>query len=245
MSSSGTEITAVILAGGVGTRLRPYTVSLPKPLMPIGEHPILEIVIRQLKNSGVNRIIIAVGYLESLIRAYFGDGSKYGVEILYSTESQPMGTAGPLTLISDLLDDTFVFMNGDVFSDIIFSDLIEYHCDRRSIATVAVTKRSINIDFGVLEIGENQSFEKWREKPTLEYNVSMGIYILEPDVIRFLPEGSFNIPDLIVALREKHERVCCYTHKGYWLDIGRQEDYEQACADVSKKGIEFWLKRRS
>ena len=110
---------------------------------------------------------------------------------------------------------------------------------------MAVAKRSVDIDFGVLEIGEDHSFEEWREKPTLDYNVSMGIYILEPDVIRFLPEGFFNIPDLIVSLKQNDERVACYTHNGYWLDIGRQQDYEQACADVSTKGIEFWLKQKS
>lgn len=245
MSSRNKKITAVVLAGGLGTRLRPYTVSLPKPLMPIGEHPILEIVIHQLRNSGVKRIIIAVGYLESLIRAYFGDGSKYGVEISYSAESEPMGTAGPLTLISDQLDDTFVFMNGDVFSDIIFSDLLEFHQERQSLATVAVASRYVDIDFGVLDIGEGGSFENWREKPTLNYNVSMGIYVLEPGVIPFLPKGFFNIPDLITSLKHHNEKVNCYSHDGYWLDIGRQEDYEQACSDVSDKGIETWLRQRS
>ena len=241
MSKNTKGVTAVLLAGGLGTRLRPYTVSFPKPLMPIGEYPILELVIRQLKNAGVSRVIVAVGYLESLIRAYFGDGSKIGVEIIYSTEDEPMGTAGPLTLVADQLDDTFIFMNGDVFTDVSFGALLEFHRNEGACATVAVAKRNVNIDFGVIELGQNCALHAWREKPTLDYNVSMGIYVLEPSAISFLPNGFCNIPDLIVDLVDKREKVRCFEHSGYWLDIGRPEDYEKACSDVLKDGIEQWL----
>jgi NDP-sugar pyrophosphorylase family protein len=235
------NVTAVILAGGKGTRLQPYTVSLPKPLMPLGEHPILEVVIKQLRAAGIRKVIICVGYLEALIRAYFGDGSKFGVEITYSSEDEPLGTGAPLTLVKDRLDSTFVFMNGDVFSDVDFYSLIEYHHKRNANATVALSARDVYIDFGVIDVDENDDFLRWNEKPTLQYLVSMGIYVLEPSVISFIPTGFFNIPDLIVKLRESGKPVAGYRHHGYWLDIGRHEDYADACRDVQEKGIEHWI----
>ena len=238
------NVIAVILAGGKGTRLQPYTVSLPKPLMPLGEHPILEIVIKQLRTAGIQRVIICVGYLEALIRAYFGNGSKFGVEITYSSEDQPLGTGAPLTLVQDQLDSTFVFMNGDVFSDVDFYSLIEYHRDREAMATVALSSRDVNIDFGVIDVDEDDTFLSWNEKPTLKYLVSMGIYVLEPSVIDLIPPGFFNIPDLIVKLKHCDQRVCGYRHDGYWLDIGRHEDYLSACQDVQAKGIGNWICQR-
>ena len=236
------QLTAVILAGGKGTRLRPYTVSLPKPLMPIGEHPIIEIVIIQLRQAGISRIVIAVGYLESLLKAYLGDGSRFGVEISYSSETEPLGTAGPLNLLKDQLNDTFLFMNGDVFTDIDFSKLLDQHLDSESVATVGLSTRKVDIDFGVVEQDANGNFSKWKEKPSLEYDVSMGIYVLEPKALTFLPDGFVNIPDLIVELSARGETVKGYRHDGYWLDIGRPQDYEIACRDVDNKGISYWLK---
>ena len=242
--SPSEDVIAVILAGGKGTRLQPYTISLPKPLMPLGEHPILEIVIKQLRAAGIKKIIICVGYLEMLIRAYFGDGSKFGVEITYSSEDEPLGTAAPLTLIENQLDCTFVFMNGDVFTDVDFHSLIEYHRNQAANATVALSSRNVHIDFGVIEVNQDDEFLLWNEKPTLKYLVSMGIYVLEPSVIDLIPPGFSNIPDLIVKLKQSKQRVIGYRHDGYWLDIGRHEDYVDACQDVQEKGIDNWICKR-
>lgn len=231
---------AVILAGGKGSRLRPYTLSLPKPLMPVGDRPILEIVLHQLKQAGICRVIIAVGYLESLIRAYFGNGKDFGIEIIYSSERVPLGTAGPLRLIESELDETFVFMNGDVLSDIAFASLIESHKKTGRAATVALTRRAVNIDFGVIKIGSKNQFKEWQEKPTFEYLVSTGIYVFEPKVLQYIPDGFYNVPDLIVALNNSNEEnVGVYVHLGYWLDVGRLEDYQMACQAAEKGELDF------
>jgi len=230
---------AVILAGGKGSRLRPYTLSLPKPLMPVGDHPILEIVLGQLKRAGISRVIIAVGHLESLIRAYFGDGRAFGVDIVYSSEKTQLGTAGPLRLIESELDETFVLMNGDVLSDIDFASLIEFHRRTGRAATVALTKRTVDIDFGVVKVGSDNQFKEWQEKPTFEYLVSTGIYVFEPKVLRFIPDGFYNAPDLIVALDNGNGNVGVYVHPGYWLDIGRLEDYQAACRAAENGELAF------
>lgn len=220
---------AVILAGGKGTRLRPYTTNFPKPLMPIGDQPILEIVIEKLKENDIKDIIITTGHLEELIRAFFNDGSRYGVRIRYSMESEPLGTAGPLYLIGDQLDDTFLLMNGDILSDINLKDLISFHKKRGGIATVAIIKRTVNIDFGVVNISKDRYFQKWEEKPEFNFYVSMGINVLEPDALNFIPQREFlNLPDLINTLHINGHKISTYVHEGFWLDIGRPDDYEQA-----------------
>lgn len=225
---------AVILAGGKGSRLRPYTFSLPKPLMPVGDRPILEIVIEQLKKAGISKVIIAVGYLESLIRAYFGDGSKFGIEIDYSSENIPLGTAGPLNLIRSQLNETFLFLNGDILTDMPFASICEYHKNNGSIATVSISKRKVGVDFGIVRFDSKSKFSEWEEKPTLEYYVSMGIYVFEPKVLEYIPNGFYGVPDLIVALHNAKENVGVYAHPGFWLDIGRPEDYQMACQAVEK-----------
>lgn len=223
---------AFILAGGKGRRLLPYTTNFPKPLMPINDKPILEIVINQLRESGIKDIIIAVGHLGELIQAFFNDGSKYGVNITYSKEDEPLGTAGPLSLVRESLDNTFLMMNGDILSDIDFNMLIDCHKKEEAAATVALSRRTVDIDFGVVKLSEDNTFSKWDEKPQIEYLVSTGIYVFEPEVINLVPEGGFfNLPDLIQALHKDGRRVYGYLHKGYWLDIGRGEDYEKACQD--------------
>lgn len=225
-------MTAVLLAGGRGTRLQPFTISLPKPLMPVGDHPILEILIRQLKNAGVKKVIICVGYLESLIRSYFGDGSKLGIEIIYSSEDEPLGTAGPLKLVESHLKETFFFMNGDLFSDVDLKAMYDFHKKQNGPATIGLTRRTVDIDFGVIKVDDKNEFTEWKEKPTLEYLVSMGMYVFEPSVFNFLPTGFFNVPDLILKLHEVGQKVSGFQHKGYWLDIGRLEDYQRACQMV-------------
>ncbi len=227
---------AVILAGGKGTRLRPYTVAFPKPLMPVGNMPILEIIIRQLKSHGIEDIILAVGHLSELIMTYFGDGRKFGVNIKYSKEDIPLGTAGPLSLLKDELNETFIVMNGDILTTLNYSDLVNYHKKNKSIATIALNKRDVYIDFGVVEIDKkNYNILKYIEKPTLHYLVSMGIYVFEPKVLEYIPYGvKFDFPDLVRELIKSKETVKGYVYDGYWLDIGRPEDYEKANIEIDK-----------
>jgi NDP-mannose synthase len=237
--SKKNEVIAVILAGGKGTRLRPYTISLPKPLMPVGDHPILEIIIKKLRKAGVKKIIIAVGYLESLIKAYFGDGSKFGVEITYSREDKPLGTAGPLKLVRKHLRHSFILINGDTLTDMDLCGMLKFHRKHRALATVGISKRKVDIDFGVLKLDSDHRLVSYQEKPTIEYFVSMGIYVLEPRVVDYIPRGFFNLPELMVAMKDAGEKVMAYQHKGYWLDIGRFEDYQTACGLAEDKGDLF------
>ncbi len=216
----------------MGSRLLPYTTNFPKPLMPINEKPILEIVIDRLREANIKEIIIGTGHLAELIQAFFGYGEKLGVQISYSREDEPLGTAGPLNLVRDEFTETFLLMNGDILTDIDFHDLINYHHKEKSIATIALSKRNVDIDFGVVSLDQDNHFSGWNEKPQIEYLVSTGIYIFEPEALEVLPaEGFFNLPDLIVALAENNKTVKGYVHEGYWLDIGRASDYAQACAD--------------
>jgi len=223
---------AFILAGGKGSRLLPYTTNFPKPLMPIKDKPILEIVIDRLRKAGIKDIIFGTGHLAELLQAFFGDGEKLGVKIRYSREDEPLGTAGPLNLVRDKFTDTFLVMNGDILTDIDFHELINYHKNEKSIATIALSKRTVDIDFGVVTLNNENQFSEWQEKPEIEYLVSTGIYIFEPEALHVLPsEGFFNLPDLIIKLAENNKKVTGYVHHGYWLDIGRASDYAKACED--------------
>lgn len=223
---------AVILAGGKGTRLKPYTTVFPKPLMPIGDKPILEIVIQQLKSYGFNEITIAVGHLAELIMTFFNDGSKHGIKIRYTREDKPLGTAGPLALIKDELKETFLMMNGDVLATIDYSDLINYHKRNKAIATIALNKREVHIDFGVVEIDDSK-IVKYTEKPKISYLVSMGVYVFEPEILKYIrPNEYLDFPDLIKRLISNEETVKGYVYDGYWLDIGRPDDYERANKEI-------------
>lgn len=218
---------AVILAGGKGSRLAPYTTVLPKPLMPIVDTPILEIVLKQLKHSGFDDVVIAVGHLASLIRTYFGDGSDLGIRIAYAHESAPLGTAGPLANI-EALTETFLVMNGDILTDLDYANLVEHHRASGAIMTIATHKRTVKIDFGVLETADGE-VKKYVEKPTLDYVVSMGIYVMEPSVRGFIKQGEYlDLPDLVRLLLASEQRVKAYPFEGRWLDIGRQEDFNEA-----------------
>lgn len=230
---------AVILAGGKGTRLRPFTTVLPKPLMPINDMPILEIVIRQLKKNGFDRITMAVGYLASLLEAYFGDGRKWDMKIEYSLEEEPLGTAGPLKLIDDL-DDTFLMMNGDILTNLKYADLMSYHKDSGSRATISVYDKPVKIDLGILKYDPEFTIYDYIEKPTLNYQVSMGIYVLNRELLELFPQsGAFDIPDLIKMLIQKKMTVKAFHFDGYWRDIGRHEDYEMALDEYEQLKTEL------
>ncbi len=219
---------AIILAGGKGTRLRPYTVVLPKPLMPISEYPILEIIVRQLAKTRFNEITIAVNHQADIIKAYFGDGSKWGININYSLEKIPLSTMGPLRLIKDL-PDNFLIMNGDILTDLNFSDLFEYHLERRNIFTISSCKRKHKADFGVLEVNKNNELISFKEKPVVEYSVSMGVYCANKEIIKIIPENvEYGFDDLMIKLIELNKPVEVKRFEGYWLDIGRRDDYMKA-----------------
>jgi NDP-mannose synthase len=220
---------ALILAGGKGRRLRPYTTIMPKPLMPIGDKAILEIILHQLTSYGFKEIIISIGHLGELIMSYFGDGSKYKVKITYIKEEKPLGTAGPLSLAKDYINGSFLMINGDILTDINFSELMDYHIKRKNIATIALNKRVVNIDFGVTEVNQNNEIVGYKEKPTLDYLVSMGIYLFNERVLDYIEDDKyFDIPELINRLIKNDETIDSYLFDGYWLDIGRPDDYEKA-----------------
>ncbi len=217
---------AVILAGGEGRRLLPYTRVLPKPLWPVGDIPIVETLIRQLAKAGIKEIIMAVGYQADLIKIILGDGKQFGVRIRYSHEQKPLGTAAPLKKITRL-DKNFLVLNGDLLTDLPFKDFIRAHLKNNVPATVAIFKRKVNIDFGVVETGDGY-ISKYLEKPVLRYSVSMGIYAFNRDVLKYIPNRKFDFPDLVNRLITAHQNPAIYRFKGRWLDIGRPDDWEKA-----------------
>ncbi len=230
---------AVILAGGKGTRLLPYTTVIPKPLMPIGEKAILEVVIAQLKHAGIKDITLAVGYLAELIMAYFGNGSKHGVNIDYSREEKPLGTSGPLGKVKGL-SDTFLVMNGDILTTLPYKELIAFHKKNKATVTIAVHKRDVNINFGVIGVDGSGKVTSYTEKPTHEYHVSMGINVMEPKVLDIIKEHEYlDFPELVKILIGKKEKVMAYVTDAYWLDIGRPDDYQKAIDEFQKMQSSF------
>ena len=229
---------AVVLAGGKGTRLRPYTTVLPKPLMPVGDRPILDIVVRQLKNAGFERITMATGYLAELIEVFFRDGDNYGVSIDYFREQEPLGTVGALSMIDGLGDGDFLVMNGDVLTDIDYAALLEEHTSSGAAATIATKTRDVRIQLGVLVFGDMDDRSRltgYLEKPTVRYEASMGVYCFAPRALEHIEQGeALDFPDLVLKLIAAGEEVRAYASEGYWLDIGRHDDYEAAQADVEE-----------
>jgi NDP-sugar pyrophosphorylase family protein len=234
---------AVILAGGRGTRLAPFTSVLPKPLMPIGERTILELVVERLESCGIVDITFCVGYLSHLIRAVLDSRENNGVKISYALEQRPLGTAGPLRLV-DGLDDTFVVANGDVLTDLDYTDLLAYHRSQQNVVTIATHTRSIKIDYGVVRFEgdgnrnghvNGQRITGYVEKPEYTSAVSMGIYVFEPSALDYIERDEpSDFPDLVQALLRAGEAVGAYPHDGMWFDIGRHDDYTQA--------VETWLR---
>jgi NDP-sugar pyrophosphorylase family protein len=217
----------VVLAGGTGTRLRPYTTVLPKPLMPVGDMPVLEILLRRLAAAGLRRVNLAVGHLAELIEAYFGDGSRFGVQLVYWREDEPLGTAAPIAGMG-LQGDRVLVMNGDLLTTLDFKPFLDEHRSSGAAATIAVLAREVPIDFGVVHLDGN-SVASFEEKPVLGYNVSMGVYVFEQRVIELIPKGKhYDFPELLQALLERGWAVHAYRSSDFWLDIGRPEDYELA-----------------
>jgi NDP-mannose synthase len=228
--------TAVILAGGRGSRLAPYTAVVPKPLLPVGDRAILEIVLRQLGSVGVEEVVIAVGHLAHLLQAVIGDGEKYGLQIRYHVEERPLGTAGALPQLEGL-GETFLMMNGDVLTDLDYAALVRAHHEAGNVLTIATHQRTVETDYGILHTdgayGPTDAVSGYEEKPLLSYLVSMGVYVLDPAAIEHVPTDTpFDFPDLVLALLNAGRPVGSYEHPGYWQDIGRHDDYEQAARDA-------------
>jgi NDP-sugar pyrophosphorylase family protein len=226
----------VIFAGGRGARLAPYTSILPKPLMPVGERAILEIVIEQLAQHGVRKVSLCVGYLAHLIEAVFDHRDNRDVQIEYVHERHALGTAAPLLLV-DGLDDTFIAMNGDVLTTLDYGDLVRHHRERGNVLTIATHERTIKIDYGMLDLDVMSRVRGFHEKPEITSSVSMGVYVIEPAALEYIPEDRpFDFPDLVQELLEADEQVGAYRYRGMWFDIGRHDDYERATDAWSRNG---------
>lgn len=227
---------AVILAGGKGTRLHPYTTVFPKPLMPLVDRPILEVLLTRLHRAGVRDIVVSVGHLAELIMTFFGNGEKLGLNIEYAIEDKPLGTMGPLRLIEELGEHFFV-MNGDVLTDLDLNAMYAHHTESDALMTIATHRREVKIDFGVLKYKANdQHIESFEEKPTLPYDVSMGVYLLRAECLELIPRDTFfGFDHLVLKMLEQKLPLQAYPHSGEWLDIGRPEDY-QAAVELMESG---------
>jgi len=232
---------AIILAGGRGTRLRPFTMNFPKPLVPVGDYPILEIVVRQLRAFGFTRITLLTGHLAELIQAYFGNGERWGVEIEYVREHVPLNTAGALRLVESC-DDPVLVMNGDVLTTLDYRDLVDQHIRSQADATVAVIRRETRVDFGVVDTDAAGFLVGYREKPVIDYKVSMGVYVLSRKCRDLIQVGEpLPMPELLLRVLAKGGKVFCASSDSYWLDIGRVDDYEEAQRQVLASPKRFLL----
>jgi NDP-sugar pyrophosphorylase family protein len=239
MKSDISKTRAVILAGGKGTRLRPLTAVFPKPLVPLGNRPIIEILLTRLANCGFQEVTLSTGYLAELIMAVCGDGSKYGLNITYSSEEEPLGTAAPLSLMRELTDPVIV-MNGDLLTTLSFDKMLEFHNSEGADITIGCFKRDVNIDFGVVESNDRNEFVGFREKPTYHFEVSMGVNVISQAAREFIkPNQYLDMPDLILKVHQNGGKVSCYREDCYWLDIGRMDDYALAQEEFVENESKF------
>ena len=222
--------TAVVLAGGRGTRLHPFTVTFPKPLVPVGNKPILERLLLQLADAEITRVVLSLGYLSTLIRSYLDNnvGLQQRMSIEFVEEPYPLGTAGALGLIENLREP-FLVLNGDLLTDIDFQTIARTHEESGAALTIGRVIRTEKIDFGVLDLGPDRSLLRYREKPQHSYSVSMGIYVYSPPVLNQIGRNEqLDFPQLVQRLLDGGEKVSTYLHEGLWLDIGRPDDYARA-----------------
>ena len=219
---------AVIQAGGKGTRLKPYTTVLPKPLMPVGAKPVLELLLNWLRRNNAQDVYITTGYLGSLIQTHCGDGRQWDLRIRYTEEPEPLGTVGALSLLREELDETFLVLNGDVLTDLSLNSFVNHHKQTKSILSIATAARSTKLDFGVIESVASRVV-RFKEKPTFTHSVSMGVYCMEPEILKYIPKNvSYGLDNLVLCLLEKNVPVSTFQHSGMWLDIGRVEDFHKA-----------------
>lgn len=230
---------AIILAGGQGSRLRPYTTVIPKPLMPLGDVPILEVVLRQLKQHGFRHITISTGHLAGLIEAFVGNGKKWGLSVSYVHEDKPLGTAGAIKLVKNLAD-TFLVINGDVLTDLSFSKMLKTHKKNKAQATIAVKERVVKTDFGVVEIDKKNKLAGFHEKPEHKSYVSIGVNILQKTAQKYIKRNeSLGMPDLLLRMKDAGEEVHCFKTRAFWLDLGRLEDLDLAQQSWAKYQHKF------
>jgi NDP-mannose synthase len=231
---------AIVLAGGKGTRLRPYTALIPKPLMPIGELTIVEILLRQLAFYGVHEAVICTGHQAALIEAMLGDGSRYGLRLLYHREEQPLGTVGPVRALAQELQERFLVMNGDILCDLDFAAFAREAEQSRAPLTVATFERATKIDFGVLDLDASGTVTGFREKPTYTFHVSMGIYAMSRDVLAYIPaDQPFGFDQLMIALLAGGVPVKTFPFRGSWLDIGRSDDFAEAQEEFQRNSARY------
>lgn len=225
---------AVILAGGRGVRLRPYTTALPKPLVPIGDdHVIIDIILRQLADQGFRSVTLAINHFGELIKAFVGRGERWGLEVGYAHETEPLSTVGPLFLMRDELPEHFLMMNGDLLTDVRFDELLDQHVEAGAPFTVATHKAEHRVEFGVLDV-ESDRITGFTEKPSLTYHVSMGIYGLSRTTIEhYTPGIPFGVDQLILDLISAGTYPATFAHEGLWMDIGRPDDYDVANQQIA------------
>lgn len=221
---------AIVLAGGKGTRLLPYSALLPKPLMPLGDMPILELLLRQLRAAGVDEVFLAVNHLRHLIEAYFGDGSRFGLKLKYNVENIPLGTAGPISSVIDQLGEDFVVTNGDLLTTLDIAAMIRFHHETKASGTLGAYPREVKVDFGLVEVDADMRMTAYIEKPSYHHLVSMGIYVLNAASVRpFLkPDTHLDMPDLVSKVRASGGDIRCFRSECFWLDIGRPDDFARA-----------------
>ncbi len=216
---------AIVLCGGKGTRLRPYTYTIPKPMLPLGRKPILEYVLSSLKRAGITDAYLAVGYLHEQLEEYFGDGGKIGLKLHYSVETAELGTAGSIIPLMGKFDETFVVMMGDHLSNVEISKIIGFHKKHKAIATIALNRKGVPLEYGVADM-EGDKIVRFREKPIVENLINTGVYVFEPEIFDFIKPKEDFANDVFPRLLEKGERINGYVFSDYWLDIGRTTDYE-------------------
>lgn len=240
-TGAASGLRAVILAGGKGVRLQPFTVNFPKPLVPLGDTPIVEVLMRRLIHFGITDITLTLGHLAELIKAYFDHRRELveKIRLRYVEEDEPTGTAGSLTLVPGL-KNTFLVMNGDLLTDLDLNELVDFHRKQRAALTIAAHKRDVKIDLGVLEFDRDHQITAYFEKPLKSYHVSMGIYVYEPRALKYIEKGKYlDFPDLVLRLLDRGERVCAYPSRSLWLDIGRPDDYARAQELFAQKRERF------
>lgn len=236
---------AVIMAGGEGTRLRPYTQVIPKPLLPVGEKPILEIVVKQLKNEGFEDLIITTGYQGDLIKAYFQDGSRFGVKISYTSEARKMGTVGALSLLEKPPAEPFLVINGDILTDLSMRRFMASHTVSGAVLTIALVKFKLDIPYGVVK-AHGHLFQSIEEKPQVFFDVGAGIYGVSPQVLKYIPSDTpMDFPVLIKELKSRRQPVACYALADYWKDIGILEDFESVNREIREWSDDRLYHRRA
>ena len=232
---------AIVMAGGKGTRLLPFSATFPKPLMPLGNKPILEILLHRLRAAGVTEIILAVNHLRHLIEAFFGDGSRFDLKITYSLEDKPLGTAGPMGLVLDRLDDEFLLTNGDLLTTFDMAKMLADHRARGADATIGTYRRELRSEFGLLEVDETMRMTGYREKPIYQHLVSMGLYVLNREALRrwVVPGQFLDMPVLMQSMQQAGQLVLCHQQECLWLDIGRPDDFAEAQRIVEENPSAF------